>query len=671
VNVVDNYHILITEAQYLGLSLFKRQFNNDPAVEMQFLEWFKHGHSINMSKKSFLSLAGLTYFGNMSGNTMDIQSHIKSAVSMAEGDDDVEVEIKPKKKPKRNARTIDKTAETELEPKKKPKRNARTIDKTAETELEPKKKPKMNARTLDKTAETEMEPKTKPKRDARTLEETVEIILHSTDLKKQKIDVVDVIPPNSKKIPEDKLKNRLMVTGDDGSSHMPALYTWLMGTYAGHAFYKTGARELYNAINGGITFGIFTVNDARDFFLAPWEYHPDSYAQILEVLNKVKPLNDKVTAALGSLDEKNVLKGLNVNDLYKAIINGHVNDIPVTREMTQAIANLLKGAGAMDIFRMLKGRGDWSNKSMNKLHPDRVINMVKTYLHFDPSNLLTTISTMITNSFSTKYLMTLFRDFAPKLLQDGLKGVLENEWVNARMSLGDLKSESFREKTIGAVSGVVISSCAAIIAGVRTAANIRDIAYESNKYRKGENSNVKRALVKALLDGDNLYNLAHTLVVSSMEISAVTASVGSSVAMSSFNGSGSLNAYLGSLAIKETVNSVARLTVGLEQTATITAGLNVKKGIGMVLSTAIATAKFTHNTLADQLTGKSKVSIMREMFKLSGSKRSRDTEIEDATREHKKRLIDKDVVSATHIREKYWYNNVFRRNAITDMMIHI
>ena len=619
VNVVDNFHILITDAQYLGLMLFKKQFNGDLAVESQYNQWFRHGHSVVIPTQSFLDIVGLTYFAEIGDTKSTITEHIQSACDMATT----------------NAKTGYK----------------RVLKKSP---IPQKKSPVPQKKS----------PLTKKKKKTeRSLEESIEVILHSTNVKKQKIEIIDKIP-ESTVIPINELKKRLIVTADN-SNHVTALTTWIMGTYAAHALFKTGA--IAKIFTNG-TFDLFSASDARDFFLAPWQYHPDTFAQIKEVIAVVKPINDKLVTALGTLDPSNVLHGLSSNDIFAAIVKGDTNVSPVSSETRKAIIDMMEHIGEPKIFQILKVSGAWSKERMLAMNPDRYLNLSKVYLHFDPSNMLTNISKMVLESISWKYLSDIYSDFTPHAMQESIDAVLVNnklvaDWVKVRARIGDDKTAVLRHKFVGSVSGIIISSCASIIAGIRTAGNIRDVAVESNKYRKGQNSNVKKAIIQTLLDGDNLYTLGNMLMVYSMEAVAVSAAVSLGDGFSSFAGSAPMTAYVGSLVLKELVQNAARKVGGLNETASVSV-LNKSLALG------IATAKFAGRITIKGTTMVS-TKLAQTMFKLVGSKRSRDTEIGDAVKNYKKQMLIKDIEAGSNIRDKYWYNNNFRNHIITHMMIHI
>jgi len=83
VNVVDNYYYLISDAQYYGLCVYKRRFGNDPSVSLLFKSWFKHSTTVTMTPNQFLSLSGLTYFGDIKHKRHGLRHHITTASKMA------------------------------------------------------------------------------------------------------------------------------------------------------------------------------------------------------------------------------------------------------------------------------------------------------------------------------------------------------------------------------------------------------------------------------------------------------------------------------------------------------------------------------------------------------------------------------------------------------------
>lgn len=621
VNVVDNYHILITDAQYLGLKLFKKQFNGDVMVEKQIEQWFSNNQTVELSMDDFMEISGLTYFGEYQKHTdpKSHQHHIDTAVNMV-------------------------------------KTNAKRKRSTPKSQTTPNKKgPKGPKRTG-------------PKSKKRTLEQEIQIVLHSNnDTKRQKVDVIDSVPPKKPgQLSEKEMKERFIVTADNGN-YMPALYTWLMGTYGGHMLYKAGFRKLYDIViggNGGI--GIFTEQNARDFFLAPWEYHPDAVAQIKEVFAIIDPIHKKVTKALGGLPANNVLHGISSQDFYKIIVKGSgttlSNGMKSTQSMRPEIVKLLKKIDSMELLRIADLKGKWR---LDRMNPTRVTNMVKTYLHFDPSNLLTSIGTMLTEVLSVKYLSQVYSDFTPKMIQDSIGRMLSSEEtlgtiLKARAQIGDQKNEVLRHKMATSMAGVVLSGVGSAISAIELGKNIMDVSYQLNNKRIGKQSNISKAFVKTLLDSDHLYNLSHLLMVSAMESTACMTAINSGLVISTFAGPTPMTQYLGSLVLKQLTQEAARYAVGMEQSIYLKAATATAKSPIIAANIAQSALKGTYN-----MTKK----IGTAMFQLAGRKRPRADEIDDAIKEHKKRLVMKDIESACKIQNKYWTNSHFRNTIMSSIAI--
>lgn len=612
VNVVDNFHILITEAQYLGLKLFKKQFHGDLMVERQWERWFKHGQSVKISEEDYIQLSGLTYFGPCAKEGRTLQHHIETAINMVKTS--AGKRTRPKDKADQDTRV------------KRPKRVG-------------------------------------PKSRKRTLESEVELALNTTSHKRQNIGVVDKVPVKTKDSPSDaEMKERLIVTADNGN-YMGALVTWLMGTYSGHLLHKTGLRNLYDIAMGG---SVFTMQNARDFFLSPWEYHPDARAQIMEVINVIKPMHDKVVEALGNVPTNNVLHGISSQDFYKIIVKGSgtnlSNGMKSTSEMRGEIVRLLKKTNNMELLRVTGMKGRWA---LNRMNPKRVTNMMKVYLHFDPSNLLTTMGSMLTEAMSYEYLGKIYSDFTPEFIQKSVgKMVNQNDDIkkllNARMMIGDQKSDVLRQKLIASLSGFMISTVGSLITAIKTAKNIAEVSAQLNNKRKGKESKVARALVKTLIDADELYNLGHMLMITAMEATACGVSVNSGLVLSSFGGPTSMTQYLGTMALKQLTQDGVRKMVGMEESGYL-------KAARVVANTPSIAANISKSLIR----GTFKVSerVGKNMFRVAGHKRPRVEEIEDAIKKHKKSIDMKDYTTAAKIQNNYWGNRHFRNTIMSSMAI--
>lgn len=604
VNVVDNYHILITDTQFLGLNLFKEQFNNDEMVEAQFNRWFRHGHDVDIPVETFLKLSGLTYFAPIGKEIVDMRTHIKTACEL--------VETKARK----------------------------------------------------------TGPKSRVKRKRQeSLESEIETQLLNANIKRSRVEILDTVQESQ--ISDDILQQRTMVKADDGTA-IPALCTWLMGSFVGNGLYKAGYTKSLEAFFKGDT-SIFSVNDARDLFLSPWDHHPDTYGQVAQVINNIRPLDNRVVNALGALDPSNVLHGMSANDFYSAIVRGSTSTMEVTSEMKIEIANLLRSTNTMEMFRILKGRGEWG---VGEMTPERITNIGKVYLHFNPSNLVTNVGKMLTNVVTWSYMKDVYTDIAPDALQERVNGVLDDEStikqvLEARTSIGDQNSAVLENKIVTGFVGTMIGTTASVVAGVRTAANVYNVAKELNKYRKGEKTNISRAVIKSLLDADNLYNMACYMSVSALEVVAVSSAVSSGVVVSTLGGPATMGAYVGTLVLKEIVNNVARKSIGMGPSAKVSAvmyALTIPKKVSSVSMYIGKRNIKVGNRMRKALFPVRKRS---KLVDYAGNKRKRADEIEDAVQEHKRRLVIKDVQSSVNIREKYWSNNYFRHNAMTHMMIHI
>ena len=496
-------------------------------------------------------------------------------------------------------------------------------------------------------------------------QEAVENLADTTE-KKQKIEVVDKVPPKKPdSLSEKEMKERLIVTADNGN-YLPALYTWLMGTYGGHMLYKTGFRKLYDTITSDT--GIFTLDNARDFFLSPWEYHPDVFAQIKEVFNVIDPIHSKVTEALGGLPIDNVLYGISSQDFYKIIVKGSdatlSNGMKSTQAMRPEIVKLLKKIDSMELLRIADMKGRWQ---LNRMNPSRVTNIMKAYLHFDPSRLLSSIGAMLTESLSYKYLEQVYADFTPKMIQESIGRMLNNndtidQILKARAKIGDQKTEVLRHKMATSMAGVVLSGVGSAISAIETGKNIMEVSAQLNNYRKGEESNVSKALVKTLLDSDHLYNLSHLLMVSAMESTACMASVNAGLVISTFAGPTPMTAYLGSLVLKQLTQDAARFAVGMEQSIYLKAATATAKS--PVIAARIAKGAVVGSYNITKKIGKA-------MFQLAGRKRPRADEIDNAIQEHSKKLKIKDIESASKIQNKYWSNSHFRNTIMSKIAIHI
>ena len=634
-NVAANYFILITDAQYYGLKLYKKRFGNDEWVEKQFNAWFGHGYTVNLTPKEFLTLAGLTYFGPAKHDKGSMQDYIMSAVNIAT---------------------------------------------KAENELKRKRKtgPKRNGAKKAKTR------KTGPKSRIRTLEEEIQVVMHSEQPSDHRIIIRDAIPDSKPgDLSEQEQKTRLIVHADNGQ-FVPAACLWLAGSHVAHQLSTFKWRKAFDLVSNLFDknywqlseTGAFTMGQAYDYFAAPWMYHPDAGAQIMEIYNTVAPLHNKVQAAMNNIPLENPLSQLTPNDLYKLIRDGS----SAVSSDGRVITDMLGGTefkvydfidkfmdGDTTIIDAIQSVGKFN---LQRLNPARITNMVTSYLHMESENKLAQITNMIWESLTTEYITGMFKDLAPSFVKDVIEKVKEQspdviKIINARAALGDQKASILREKILAATSGTIVYASGTALQAYRLASNTKELGTEIKNYYSGKDSKVQHALVKMLLDGDQAYNLAYYSMVCAFEVIGATAAVGAGVSLSTIAGPASASTYMTSIVVRQAMQNGIRKLYGIEQTAEIKAvkaliDLTVasfrKAGAGIKLTKDITIS--IGNKFADALVG-------------SKRKRSHTIEYENSVRETKRRLEIGDIESAVKIHEKMIHNKKYNREMMTHMHIHI
>lgn len=613
--VVDNYYILLTDAQYYGLELYKRRFGGDEWVEKQFNLWFHEGHVVDLSRKEFLKISGLTYFAPV-GVRMALNAHVKTAVNM--------------------------TANTGAKKRKK---------------SGPGPKPKPKPGSKPPPPDTPL---------AKTLDQEVKTVIHNTDTA---IEVRDVVPEKGQGAPSDEaLKERTIIKADDGNS-MIALTTWLAGTYLGHAMSKFGWRRVYDVVSNASEIGAFTHEQVRTFFASPWMYHPDTHGQILEVFNTVAPLHEKVTNALGKAQARGMLESITATDIYRIITKGDTallsggqtaREVMGNFKITEFVKKYMDGD--MEIVHALRGVGKYH---LRRANPARVTNAITSYLHFDPARKIEAMSTMLYEAISWDYIRDVFGDYSPEFLKDVVAEARARspgiaQIIDARAALGDQKAQILREKVRYAVGGTLVGTVGTAIQVYRMGANAGKLTSELKKYGSGEDSRVKMALVKLIVEGDHAYHIAHYAMVGALELMGAGAAVTSGVAVSTFVGGTAAPAYFTSMAVRSVVNTSVRSLLGMGDTVELLAAKSIARMASTLYSVANSTVNLGYNSM---------VKIGNEFAGLVGKKRQRAS-VEDAeenVKKMRKAIEENDIQTAVKIHKANRHNRHFRLYR----MIHI
>lgn len=609
-NVVDNYFIMITDVQYYGIETYKNRFGGDEWVEHQFKHWFRHGYSVELTMKEFMTLSGLTYFGPKDHASIPMHAHISSALNIA-------------------------TAA---------KRGIKRVRKTGPLSAKSKK--------------------------MKSMEHEIQVLMHSENENDHIIEIRDEVPaPKPGDLSESEMKDRLIVKADDGYT-WAAAPLWLAGTYVSHYYSKLNFRNVIDLASSTSSLA-FTKEQIYDFFSSPWMYHPDAGAQIMEIYNTIAPLHDKVKRAMAKIPSDSPFSNLTPNDLYKIINKGvsgsyTADGIPLEQIVgkkfsVQDFVDKFMG-GDEEIILAVKGMGKYGILSKS---PTRVSNLISSYFHFDPAHKLNTMTTMLYESLSLEYFKTIFHDLSPQLLRDLVDKAKSKlppslaEILNTRAVLGDKKSAVLREKIHRATAGTLLYSVGTGLQVYRLLGNTKELLTEIVKYKKGVDSKVKHALVKMLLDGDQAYNIAYYSMVGAMEMIGASAAVSSGVAISTFLGPASATTYASSIVLRQGVQMTLRHLVGMEQT------------IEMKATQALINAPKTFVIKPIKLTGKTIVNVAKAAINVGMKRKRVDDDIESAVRETKRRLEINDIESAVKIQNKMWHNRKYRRAIKTHLGIHI
>lgn len=623
VNVVDNYHILITDAQYCGLKYFKKRFKKDKHVEAQFKFWFRHGYSVELTHEEFLTLSGLTYFAPAKSKDK-VEIHIMSAVKIA-----------TEAKRKNIGEDLD------------------DFGGEGVVKIKSYKKPK-------------------------TLNEEIQAVAHQSE--RGDIMAVDT-PKFNGELSLEEQRERLTVKADNGTI-VPALMTWLTGTYVGHAFASLGYSNIKSAISSFTGSQLFDAKKAADFFAAPWNYHPDAGSQLLEVFNTIVPINDKIQMAVSSIPKGHMLEGITTNELYKIISQGDTAIMSNGKSALETygkinISQFTKDflGGDMSAIHALKGIGRFNIKRQNG---KRLTNAAKAYLHFDPSKKLETLSSMLMDSITSQYLIDVYNDYAPEIVKDvvdkvkGSIGETPMDIINARIALGDEKAAILREKIQLVTASSIMSFISTGYQVASIANSAREVKNEFIKYKAGEkDSKLTKAMLKMIIDSDHSYNIACWAMASSVELMGTSAAVSSGLTLSSFAGPAGASAYLGTVAIRSVINSGVRRYVGLSDTVemrvarAIGLGTLADKTVGKV-TRGLAITKSGVKKLAD---GVSKI-VNRKRSRREAALDDLD-EISANLKKARQALKDKDISTAVKITENMWHNKHFRHRMLTSYDIHI
>lgn len=643
VNVVDNYHILITDAQYCGLKYFKKRFKKDKHVEAQFKFWFRHGYSVELTHEEFLTLSGLTYFAPAKSKDK-VEIHIMSAVKIA-------TEAKRK-------RSVDVD-------------DLGDDDKNFVNEFLSDKRESIYG-GLDGA---------KPK----TLNEEIQSLAHKSEMS----DVMAVDTPRfNGELSLDEQRERLTVKADNGTI-IPALMTWLTGTYVGHAFASLGYSNIKSVISSFTGSQLFDAKQAADFFAAPWNYHPDAGSQLLEVFNTVVPIHNKIENAISSIPKGHILEGITTNELYKVIAQGEeaimsngktafevYGKINVSKFIKEFVGGKKEDR---EIIHALTGIGKFN---IRRQSGKRLTNAAVAYLHFDPSKKLETLSNMLMNSITYKYLIDVYSDYAPEFIKDivdkakNSAGKTPNDIFSARIAMGDQNAAIMREKIQLTLASSIMSFISTGFQVASLANSAREVKNEFIKYKAGEkDSNLSKAMMKMIIDSDHSYNIACWAMASSVEAMGTSAALSSGVALSSFAGPAGMSTYLGTMAIRSVVNSSVRKFVGLSDSAEMRAAKAVANVTG-VSSVASKTIGKLSGGIAITTAGIKK--LADGVSKIVNRKRSRQEaalddldEVSANLKKARQALKDKDISTAVKTCENMMHNKHFSHRVLTSYDIHI
>jgi hypothetical protein len=629
------------------LKYFKKRFKKDKLVEAQFKFWFRHGYSVELTHEEFLTLAGLTYFAPAKSNDK-VDIHIMSAVKIA-------TEAKRR-------RSVDDLVD-----------GLGDDDKNFVDEFMNYKRTTIDGDLDDASVK-------KP----RTLNEEIQAIAHESE--RGGVEIVDT-PVFDGELSLEEQRERLTVKADNGTI-MPALMTWLTGTYVGHAYATMGYSSLKSTLFSFTGSQLFDAKKAADFFAAPWNYHPAASSQLLEVFNTAVPINRKIESAISNIPKGHMLEGITTNELYRAISQGSSAVMDNGQTVLERFGGPIKPAQFADAFlgedhsiiNALQGNGEFNPR---RLSGKRLTNAVNAYLHFDPSKKLEALSAMLMDCITHEYLSEVYSDYAPEFIKDVVEKMKKNagltftQAARARQAIGDQSAAIMREKIQLTIASSIISFIGTGYQIASLAKSAKEVKDEFIKYRLNKkDSKLTKAMLKMIIDSDHAYNIACWSMATSVELMGTSAALSSGVALSSFAGplgvAGSTT-YLGTALIRSAVNSSVRRYVGLSDTIELKMINVVDKLTGSIASRTInkavggiAITKAGIKKLAD---GVSKI-VNRKRSRREAALDDLD-EISANLKKARQALKDKDISTAVKTCENMMHNKHFSHRVLTSYDIHI